>query len=81
MGKKKLVEKIADAVENMIHPDHAPQEGADHAEKVESPIAGDEPKLESSSEVPVDSGSSSHDSDFQKHPKFAKFNSRGDNQP
>jgi hypothetical protein len=55
-GKKSLLEKAKDAVNNLIHPDQAAQ------------------KVAESQSEPDSKGSSSEKSDYEMHPKFAKFN-------
>lgn len=61
MGRRKsAVEKVKDAVDKVLHPDHAPKEGAD------------QPEVEAAEQEK----SSEPTSDYANHPKFSKFKAK-----
>lgn len=79
MGRKKktVVEKIADAVEKVIHPEapkaEEPQKSEPAAEKPKSPYQDHMAKWESKAEKAKEKKSSQADLDYYSHPKFHKF--------
>lgn len=86
MAKKKLSEKIGDAIDHVLHPDEA--EAKAEAEKLaeqasKEKAADQESKFSLDEEIgkglsPAQE-SSSIESDIQLHPKFAKFKKEGSN--
>lgn len=75
--KKGIVEKVADAVDHIIHPEKEVASQEDAEKMIESGEA--EIPAEAIVESPV--RQNQMQSDLAKHPKFAKFKSQGENQP
>jgi len=73
MGRKKktVLEKVVEAVDHVIHPEHAEQASNEEAQEMV-----DKGEAEIPAEAVV-AQSSSVQSDLAKHPKFAKFKSQG----
>ena len=78
-SKKSVVQKIADAVDHVIHPDQKPDSECPVTDApCEKDCAPDECKAtvaEETAHVFIPSTSSSQKSDYASHPKFAKFKS------
>lgn len=73
MAKKKtVVEKIAEAVDHVIHPEHAEAQ----PEKAKTPYQEHMGKWDSKAEKAEKEKSSPSDLDYQSHPKFHKFKSK-----
>ena len=69
--KKTVVEKIAEVVDHVIHPEASEPQ----PEKAKTPYQEHMGKWDSKAEKAKENKSSEADLDFQMHPKFHKFKS------